>query len=73
MSLDDRVGPRLPRAERGWTLAEATQQTGLTYWQLRHAVRRGRIAAERVGAGALVLLDRDDVIAFARARLQVDG
>ena len=73
MSLGDSVVPRLPRAERGWTLAEATQQTGLTYWQLRHAMRSGSIAAERVGAGALVLLDRDDVIAFARARLGADG
>jgi excisionase family DNA binding protein len=73
MSLSDSVGPRLPRTARGWTLAEATQQTGLTYWQLRHAVRRGHIAAERVGAGALVLLDRDDVIAFARVRLQAGG
>ena len=34
-------------------------------------MRRGSIAAERVGAGALVLLDRDDMIAFARGGREV--
>ena len=72
MSVDHHRGNRKPPREqaptRGWTITEATQHTGLTYWQLRHAMRRGRIRAERIGGNALMLLDRNDVLAFAQRK-----
>jgi hypothetical protein len=49
-------------------MTEAQLATGLSYNQLRYAMRQGRIAAERIGGNALVLLDRGDVIAFAQRK-----
>ena len=56
-----------PPDHRWWTIAEATQITGLTYWQLRYATRHGRIRSEQLGGGVL-LLDPDDVVRFAQMK-----
>lgn len=56
-----------PPDHRWWTIAEATQITGLSYWQLRYAKHCGRIRSEQIGGGIL-LLNPEDVMRFAHMR-----
>ena len=54
---------------RWWTISEAIQYTGLTYWQLRYATRHGRIRSEQLGGG-VILLDPDEVTRFASMKAE---
>lgn len=50
------------------TYTDATVQTGLSYWQLRHAVKRGYIPATLGGPGRVAKLSRHAVLEYATSK-----